>query len=88
MFIFSVTFTALMKTFGVFQIKISLHTRLSVFCFTRYESVVGTIAKKFKNKRKLPETSEDEVEEVETIEARAKRGFIKPKVKPSDEFEF
>lgn len=57
-------------------------------CFFRYESVVGTIAKKFKNKRKRQETSEDEVEEVETIEARAKRGFVKPKVKPSDEFEF
>ena len=56
--------------------------------FFRYESVVETIGKKFKNKRKRQETSEDEVEEVEAIEARAKRGFIKPKMKPSDEFEF
>ena len=57
---------------------------------------MGTVAKKFKTKRKRQQetTSEDDSQEsqeeevVETIEKRAKRGFVKPKVKPSDEFEF
>ncbi|XP_066926287.1 M-phase phosphoprotein 6-like isoform X2 [Clytia hemisphaerica] len=60
----------------------------------RYESLVGTVGKKFQTKRKrkaieeeLSQSDGTEPEE-DTIEKRAKRGFVKPRVSPKDEFEF
>ena len=54
----------------------------------RYETLVGTIGKKFKNKRKRKtDSSSSEEEEEDTLEKRAKRGFIKPRTE-ADEFEF
>ena len=60
------------------------------FTKTRYETLVGTVAKKFRTKRKREgkqkgdDTSSSEDED--SLEKRAKRGFIKPRVE--DEFEF
>lgn len=53
--------------------------------FCRYETLVGTVAKKFRANRKRSNDASSSDEDT-SLEKRAKRGFIKPR--HEDDFEF
>lgn len=78
----------------VFALYCTEYFLTSIHFFNRYESLVGTVGKKFQTKRKRKAIEEESSQsdgtepEEDSIEKRAKRGFVKPRVSPKDEFEF